>query len=185
MRIFLAIDLPAGIKQAFEPIKDKLSVYSNSIRITPNENMHITVKFLGDQNLFAVDRVRNIAKYIFRNVKPFNICLNEFGLFGGIKNPRILWVGENNSDFVKLASTVNDELELFYKDRKKPICHLTIGRIKGLKPKEAVAALDTLKTFLNENKLCFSVAELFLYKSELQRSGAVYEKIEKFKLEGV
>ncbi len=181
MRIFLAVDIPNNIKNRILELEDKLKVYSKYMRLTKMNNMHITVKFLGEQNDFAVDKIIEITKNICSNTQQFNICLEKSGIFGGIKNPRILWLGQNNENFTLLSLLIHKELEVFRFEDKKPVCHLTIGRIKSMNPKNAVEVLDICSQFVKNNNMRFDVYGINLYKSTLLKSGAVYEKIKEFK----
>ncbi len=184
MRLFLAIDLPGDLKRKIVRFQDSLSSYRRFIRFSPFENLHITIKFLGEQPEFAMDRIVEISKAISGTSEPFKIDLNRSGVFGGIENARILWLGEDNGNYVSLAERFNRELDVFRREEHKPVCHLTIGRIRGLPKKDAIEILRLCRRFVSDNELDFEVREVALYKSTLLKSGAVYEKIERFKMKG-
>ncbi len=185
MRIFLAIDLPLNIKNDIQGLEDKLKGYSRRMRLTPVKNLHITVKFLGEQPDYALNKIRDIATDVFSSIKPFEICLKKTGMFGGIRNPKILWLGEENSDFIDMVNRVNSELNIFRQEKNKPVCHLTIGRIKGMNANDAIDILNICREFNRKKPLCFKVFNVYLYKSVLLRSGAIYEKIDTFKMKEI
>ena len=182
MRVFLAIDIPFNIKKQIVKIEEKLKVYSKIMRLMPVENMHITVKFLGEQNDFSVGKIKEIVKDVCLHRQQFKICLNKSGLFGGIRNPKILWLGAQNEYFSKLSEIVHKKLNIFRMENNKPVCHITIGRIKSMQPKEAVEVLNICDDFVKRSSLCFHISDIYLYESNLLRSGAKYKKMEKFKL---
>ncbi len=182
MRVFLAIDIPFDIKNQIFRIEERIRVYSKFMRLTHVENMHITVKFLGEQNSFFIEKIKAIISDIVLHRPQFKICLNKSGLFGGIRNPRILWLGEENRDFLELSEVVHEKLNMFMPKNNRPLCHVTIGRIKSMQPKEAIEVLDICNDFVRRSSLCFHVSDVYLYKSNLLRSGAEYKKIEKFQL---
>ena len=185
MRIFLAIDLPSDIKSKIEKLEDNLKGYTKRMRLTPTKNLHITVKFLGEQPDYAISKIKDISRNVLSSIEPFEICLNKSGIFGGIRNPRILWLGDENRAFVDMVNVINGELNIFRQERNKPVCHLTVGRIKGMNPKDAVEILNICREFNDKNLLCFRVFNVYLYKSVLLRSGAIYEKIDTFKMKEI
>ncbi len=184
MRIFLAIDLPDSIKSKISNLLRELSRYSHSIRLTPINNLHLTLKFLGEQNEFAVEHISRIAKETAMSRSGFRIDLNRSGFFGPLYNPKILWLGGENKEFVSMAEELNKSLEAFRPEEHKPVCHLTIGRIKGLEKAEALEVLRTCREFVKNSDLSFVATRIHLYKSTLYRSGAVYEKLKTFSMRG-
>jgi 2'-5' RNA ligase len=185
MRIFLAIDLPDTIKKDVIELENMLLPYSKYVRLTPYENLHLTVKFLGEQNDMAQKEIVSIVKELVAQKRTFKICLSKSGIFGGIKNPRIVWIGEDNAEFEGLAYDVNQSLNKFRYENKKPVCHLSVGRVKNMRPNDALAVMSICRDFVEKYSLCFNVHSVYLYKSRLLKSGAVYDKIEKFNLKGV
>ncbi len=184
MRVFLAIEIPEHIREKIMELENALKVYSKYMKLTNYNNLHFTVKFLGEQNDFSLNKIKSAAKDIVSGRESFKICIKKSGIFGSLKNPRILWLGENNRRFVDLALSLNDKLSAFMAEQNRPVCHLTVGRIKRIPYEDILDVLRTCRGFLDENDLCFDVSNVYLYKSTLARSGAVYDKIEKFDMKG-
>ncbi len=182
MRLFLAVDVPGAVKRKIVALQEGLSAYKRFIRFSPPENLHITVKFLGEQNEFALNKIVEISQDVASSVNPFEINLENSGMFGGLTNPRILWLGDNSSMYVEVAKRFNEALEIFRASDHEPVCHLTIGRIKGMGRDEALNVLRSCREFVRNNRLSFRVNEICLYKSTLFRSGPVYEVIKRFKV---
>ncbi len=180
MRIFLAIDLPDSVKNRIMELEKKLTLYSKFIRLSKSDNLHFTVKFLGEQNDFSVSSIKEKVKKTINDIEAFEININKSGIFGSLKYPKILWLGENNVNFINFSQTVNYALDVFRHEEKSPVCHLTIGRIKNMPVKDVITALNICKSFVDKNNLRFSVDSVYLYESKLLRSGAVYKKIGKF-----
>ncbi len=182
MRVFLAIEVPKHIKSAIENLNKKLKHYSEYMRLTDIKNLHFTVKFLGEQNAITLNKIKEISTQTIKQFEPFEINIKKSGVFGGLKNPKILWLGEDNEHFTEMSSAINSTLNIFRHEEKKIVCHLTIGRIKRIAPEDMVDILRICKEFTEKNDLRFRVGSVYLYKSNLLKSGAVYEKIEKFNL---
>ncbi len=184
MRVFLAIELPDYIKNEIANLYESLKPYSQYMRITPINNLHFTVKFLGAQNTFSLEKIKNMTKIETGKLRSFEISLSKSGIFGGLKNPKILWLGQDNKSFVAVSQRINEVLNIFRHEDKKPVCHLTIGRFKRIPIGNITEVLNICKDFVDKNNLRFCASSVYLYKSNLLRSGAIYEKIEKFNMKG-
>ncbi len=184
MRVFLAIELPNQIRDNIKKLIYKMEPYSKYIKLTPIKNLHFTLKFLGEQNDLSIEKIKEKAKNEIEKIEAFEIEIDKSGIFGNIKNPKILWLGQDNADFVLSATKINRALDMFRFEPKTPVCHLTIGRIKSISVSDMTEVLGICKDFVNKNNLRFCASRVYLYKSILSRNGAIYEKIENFKMKG-
>ncbi len=184
MRVFLAIELPNQIKNSLKELMYKMEPYSKYIKLTPTNNLHFTLKFLGEQNDLSIERIKETAKKEIEQIEAFNINIDKSGIFGSIKNPKIVWLGQDNANFVSSATRINSALEMFRFEPKPPVCHLTIGRIKRISAGDITEVIKICKDFVSKNNLRFCASRVYLYKSILSRNGAIYEKIENFKMKG-
>lgn len=184
MRIFLSIDIPDEVKAQLANLEKNLGQYGKNVRFTPVNNLHITVKFLSEQPDFAIGKIKNILAEQIPTTCLFSVHLNKCGVFPNLNNARVLWIGEDNNNFVQFAESVNKNLNIFRMQENKPFCHMTIGRIKKIGKIEILDIIRRCKAFLEEERVIFSVTGVSLYKSELLREGAKYTKIDEFKLKG-
>jgi len=184
MRVFLAVELPNQIKNSIKELMHKIEPYSRYIKLTPINNLHFTLKFLGEQNDFSMEKIKETAKNEIEKMDAFEINIDKSGIFGNIKNPKIVWLGQDNKEFILSAKRINKALDAFRFEPKPPVCHLTIGRIKRISVADMTEVLNICKDFVNKNNLRFCVSRVYLYKSILSRNGAIYEKIENFKMKG-
>ncbi|WP_022670900.1 RNA 2',3'-cyclic phosphodiesterase [Hippea alviniae] len=180
MRVFVAFDIPENIKEKILELEKEIARITKRIRLTAKPNMHITVKFLGEQPSQSVNRIVEILKGNSEKFDRFRISLNKAGVFKSLENPSVLWLGEFNSIFESISNTINKELEIFRKADNKPFCHLTIGRMKGISKEEIIEALRVSSDFAKSNDLSFEVEGFYLYESKLYKKGAEYNKLEKF-----
>ncbi len=180
MRVFVAFDIPEDIKEKILRLEKEISKITKRIRLTTKPNMHITVKFLGEQPSQSVNRIVDILKSGAEGFGGFRISLNRAGVFKSLENPSVLWLGEYNPIFEKFSSLINKELDIFRKPDNKPFCHLTVGRMKNISKEDVIEALRVSSDFVKSNDLSFEVEGFYLYESKLYKKGAEYKKLEKF-----
>ncbi|WP_035589437.1 RNA 2',3'-cyclic phosphodiesterase [Hippea jasoniae] len=183
MRLFVALEVSESIIQQIGLLQKKIAQITDKIRPVALKNMHITLKFLGEQLPQAVDR---IAEIINDNVnkKPVAIRLDKAGVFKNLKHPQVLWLGEENKQFEDFALKLSNELDVFRPSDNKPFCHLTIGRMKYIKQKDLLDVLKLCRDFVSENNLNFVADSIGLFESRLKKSGAEYRLIKKFNFKG-
>jgi RNA 2',3'-cyclic 3'-phosphodiesterase len=179
IRTFIAVEIPGDIISKIRELQQGIKVYGFKIRWVRAENIHLTLKFLGD-----VEEVKlgGIAEAIGKTVEGYtaiSLKAKGMGVFPSIKRPRVLWVGLTGQleSLVKLQNRLDTNLKaLGFPEEKRPFKgHLTMGRIKGdIDAKKFGDALLTFKGFESET---FAVDQIILYKSELKPAGAVYTEL--------
>ncbi len=179
MRTFIAVEIPEKQKKIIWEFISEQKKKNLPIKWVEFENLHITLKFLGEIEEKKLNKILPVLSTISGRTKSFNLCLENFGCFPGIRNPRVLWVGvsQGGDEMIKLATEIEDDLNKigFKKEGKKFHPHLTIGRIK------TPCRLDDIINQSIKTDV-FDVKEFILFKSTLLPSGPVYEKINKFSL---
>jgi RNA 2',3'-cyclic 3'-phosphodiesterase len=147
--------------------------------LTELENLHLTLKFLGEINEEKLVRV--IERLNCIEMKKFEGNLDKIGTFniGGV--PRIVWVKIGGAGIFELQKKVDSELEKEgFEIENKFMSHMTIARIKYVNDK------DCFREYAGNiglKKLKFDVKEFKLKKSELMMLGPVYTDLGIFKLE--
>jgi 2'-5' RNA ligase len=179
MRTFIAIELPQPITLALGNVLETLKSFNLNIRWMRPENIHLTLKFLGDTPPEAVDPISRILSESVRNYSPISLSAKGGGAFPGIKNPRVIWVGPSGQvpRLKTLQQTLAENLAAlgFEKEKRTFKGHLTLGRIKvPVDPVKLNAALNAIMDFETEP---FLVDRIFLFQSDLKPNGPVYTKI--------
>ncbi len=182
MRVFVAFDLPNSIKSRILDLEQLIKKRTRRVRLTPEDNLHITIKFLGDQPFPAVNRIVEVLNEASKEHAPFRVTLDRAGVFKDFVNPRVMWLGEDNRAYVDMSRNINEKLDIFRPSDNEPFCHLTIGRMKWIEKEELLDVLKMAESFLKNNELSFDVQSFYLYESKLNPKGVVYRKIEKFDL---
>jgi len=176
MRTFISISIPENIKKEIIKIQKNLPAFEGKI-IGP-ENLHLTLKFLGEIDDEVLIEVKRRLKEI--KFKSFETKIGSLGIFDNSKSRKysrkiIVWVYLSNCKV--LQRLIDEKLSGIFPKEKRFMSHLTIARVKKLKNK---------KRFLGELKkiriplLKFKVSSFKLKESELLPEEPVYKTIESY-----
>lgn len=184
IRAFIAINLSSDIKEYLSSLKNNLKIGNSKIKWVEENNLHITLKFLGyilPQQLELIDLG---LKKITNQYLPFSIKLSsDIGIFPSYKMPRIIWVGirESSRELTELYNSIEETLYKngFPKENKRFSGHITIGRIKYIKDKDSL--INSLKQIRIE-RFSQKVESVELMESELTPKGPVYHVFHKYLL---
>jgi len=184
-RVFIAINLPNNIKEKIRVEIEELRPYFKlvPIRFLPPENWHITVSFLGYQDDVALDIIMKVIERVVRRSELITIKFERL-LYGPInKSPRMIWlVGDKSTSdkLGKLKILLENELAAsginFRQENRSFTAHITLARLAEISGKLPSIEKNVTLTFLTET--------LDLMESTLRSSGAEYEIMAKFKLNG-
>ncbi len=174
MRIFISINISEELKAEVKRLQSKIQS-CNGTRKIPEENMHLTIKFLGEVEdvPYIREKLRSIC------FKPFNITAKKVGFFPSSKQPNIVWIGFRESEeleeiFQKIETLLGKEFRQEF--NFKP--HLTIARIRKNNPKAEKCLAMLEKEDVAPAKSYISSFQLM--KSTLTPTGPKYEPIEEF-----
>ncbi|MBI4735505.1 MAG: RNA 2',3'-cyclic phosphodiesterase [candidate division NC10 bacterium] len=183
MRLFVAVNLPSEVRERLAAVQDRLRRAQADVSWVRAENIHVTLKFLGDVEAKRLERVRPALAEEARAGAPFSMEVSGVGSFGG-RIPRVVWVGvgDGAEPLTRLAGQVEDGLGRvgFPKERRGFAAHLTVGRVRS--PRNAEALLAALGEERTEPFGVAEVTQFDLMQSELRPSGSVYSVLEKFPL---
>jgi 2'-5' RNA ligase len=177
MRCFISIELPEDIKNELGKIQAEISKISDvKMRMVEEDNLHLTLKFLGEITDFQINQIKEILKEL--NFKKFNASLNSVGIFPSPSFIRVIWIGLEPSFMIKeMHARIDEEIaKLKLKRDYQFESHITLARVKFVKDKEKlVGRLKDIKV----PALSFDVDSISLKKSTLARQGPIYEDIVK------
>ncbi len=208
-RLFVAIKIDEGLKEKILEIEKQFSGLGK-INFVGRENLHLTLKFLGEQgegrnrfpdqsnrNLFqpahnSVKEMSERIKSVAGKIQPFRISISGLSFFGSPNSIRIIFLEVKNGKerVVDMERELNEKLKNFREDDFDPHPHLTIGRVGFVKDTEKLLGkINSLKdVFVGE----MDVKEIFLMKSEFKGTkatpslstsrGPVYSEVERFGL---
>ncbi len=184
MRTFVAIDIPAAIRERIRELIEALKPAATNIRWSRPEGLHITLKFLGEVPPAQVEQVK-LALFEVHLGDPLPIAIQGAGYFPSERSPRVIWLGISAvSELADLAGRVETNLELlgFAKENRPFSAHLTLGRIGT--PGKIFAVQELLRKREPLAFGSFTAKEFFLYESKLSSKGSVHTKIARFDIAG-
>jgi RNA 2',3'-cyclic 3'-phosphodiesterase len=176
IRLFIAINLPADIRSAIYDDTSPLRASVNAVKWVSAPSLHVTVKFLGEQEDRLVGELGHALETVAARHASLRVRTTEFGAFPNFRRPRVVWVGMTGAEALgALAHDVDVAVAGFgVPIETRPFrAHLTIGRVKReLSPIEA-AALGAAARARGPARE-FSIRTIDLMQSELGPGGSRY-----------
>jgi 2'-5' RNA ligase len=172
-RGFIAIEIKATPQ--ITTFEKEIAKTGADVKLVEPENIHITVKFLGDTDEKYIDAIEQRMKESVNTIKPFSIALRGTGVFPNQNYMKVLWIGiTDEGNIASIARTIDEKLEPlgFKKETRGFSPHLTIGRVKTARNKDQL-----LKVIGNYNAVEFTIQKvqsITLKKSELTPKGPIY-----------
>lgn len=177
MRCFIAIDLPREVKESifheFNQIKSENLVVGNFV---PKENLHLTLKFLGEATNENVEKIKKELSQI--KFQKFGCKLGKAGFFGNEKNIRTIWVDVISPELNHLYKLINKST-IKIQSKDEFVSHITVARVK--KTQNSKELINELRK-INFKDADFEVKEFILMKSELMPTGPKYKVLDRFEL---
>lgn len=170
MRTFISIDIPEELKKEIRKIQEKLPEFRGKF-IEP-ENLHLTLKFLGEISEEKVEEIRRRLSEI--KFRKFESEIDSIGVFSE-NFIKIVWLHLTNCD--ALQRDVDKKLDNLFKKEERFMSHLTIARVKAIRDKREF--LKELRQ-MEVPKIKFIVQNFKLKKSILTKQGAIYETLEEY-----
>ncbi|MBW3552164.1 MAG: RNA 2',3'-cyclic phosphodiesterase [Gemmatimonadetes bacterium] len=178
MRLFVAVNFTAKDRQRMHRAARKLREAELPIRWEEVDQLHLTLKFLGEVRPETGERVREAVARVAEKTPPFTLRMQGAGAFPTLRRPRVIWLGAEASP--ELRCLKHDlEWELaplgFEREVRAFHPHVTLGRAQ----KEARAGdfrdFEELVAGLSF-KAEIPVRTVDLMESHLSRRGARYDR---------
>ena len=179
MRLFFGIELIPQVREVLQ--KAQAEIYEKIgeiIRLTPPENLHLTVKFLGEVPEIRTAEILSLLTAWPATEPAVTMMLRRTGCFPPAGPVRIVWAGlEIAGDSLTRAREAFEtacEMLGFPREHSDYSPHITLGRIKNgeISPQErrSIGGIE-LEGVSQE------IRHLTLFQSRLEKSGARYEVI--------
>ena len=169
MRLFVALSLPPEVRGALSQLTNGLP----GARWVPAENLHLTLRFLGELDRIAATDVDDALSGI--SAPGFDLALGGLGHFGEGRKLRSLWVGvDANPALMRLQDKIEQAVIRVGLDPepRKFKAHVTLARFKR-------SPGARLPAYLAEHNLVragpFPVESFGLYSSYSSGEGPHYE----------
>jgi 2'-5' RNA ligase len=178
LRCFIAIELPEEVKASLAGIQRHLKKSGADIRWVKTDNIHLTLKFLGEIEENRVAGIIQMLKGACSHHNIFSIEISGIGTFPAKRSPRVLWAGIiGNGELARLQSDIDEAAaSLGFDPEKRAFSpHLTLGRFRSSRGKSAL--LEKVTMLEHDRFGLFDVRSIYLIKSDLKPEGAVYSMI--------
>ena len=178
IRSFIAVDLADGkLIQGIVKSQTELALTGADIKIVEPENIHATLRFLGEVSSALLDQVKNELSQIA--FPPFVIELRGIGAFPSSHRPNVIWVGitKGEEDLQKIFSQLEPRLRGlgFVSEKRGFSPHITIARVKSGRNREA---LHSAIVEMSDREFgLMDVQSIKLKKSTLTPKGPIYSTI--------
>ena len=184
LRAFIALEIPAKVQKDIYQATSNLRRGTGSlIRWVPAENIHLTLKFLGDISTANIEFLTQMIRTEADSYYCFDIHLTGLGSFPSPKRPRVIYIGiQAPAELEALQHGVESAAHrLGYESEDRGFSpHLTLGRVKHAL---RISSTDQqkIRRALEETKIdslgTARVDSMHLYKSDLKPTGSVYTKL--------
>ncbi len=183
MRCFIAITLDNSLRKEIGSVTAVLKSGNWDVKWVPPENLHITLKFLGEISADLAEKIKGEMGRVSGHHGPFDLSFRGVGVFPNRKSPRVVWIDLGYpAELPALQREIEDSLVPFgFETEDRPFSpHLTIGRVRSPRGRDSLlGAMETLKEKDFGN---IGVERVSLMRSDLKPTGAQYSVIAEFPL---
>jgi len=185
-RVFCAIDLAVSVRASLMRPINRLreSVPHAQASWSREDNLHLTLKFLGEIQTTRLSALSNAAGCAVSDFSPFEITLGEPGVFPEHGTPRVLWIGvkDESGKLAEIHTRLEEECarQGFARGARPFHPHLTIARLRNPQGARELALAHKEQHFEPTEVI---VSELLVIRSELGGAGSKYSVISSHRLE--
>ncbi len=175
-RGFIAIEVP--VTDQILRFQEDIKKTTAQVKLVEPENIHITLKFLGDTPINQIEAIESIIKNAISSTKKHTIKLKGTGVFPNENYIKVIWIGIKDTNLIaQITESINTQCSTigFQKDKRGFSAHLTIGRLKSSTGKEQI--VDLLNSYKDTLFSEIVVNEIHLKKSTLTPKGPIYETL--------
>ena len=163
MRLFVAINFNDETHSQLIALRDGLHSRSKRGKFTLDENLHLTLAFIGECNPTKLDKIKTILDTV--NIAPFEATIERLGTFS---RGTLWWAGlREDKPLMDLQHEIEYKLALcgFEMDERKYHPHITLGRevVTDIVPwqiepfGETVTSIDLMNSERINDKLTYTV----------------------------
>lgn len=185
MRSFVAIELPDRVRESLAALRERLRKSGAAASWVREENMHLTLRFLGDVAQPDLDRLSEVLGERLPAFSPLMLRIQNLGAFPNPRRPSVVWVG------VEMVTgslmDVQESIEAAARaigvppDDKPFHPHITLARIRDTRRLGAL-----FEEMAAAKEACageFTASRVALFSSTLTPRGPVYRRLREYSLE--
>lgn len=191
IRAFIAIELPEAVRAQLDAVEKQIQERTGesarrAVRWVPANNMHLTLKFLGEVSLGNIEALASMLQNEAARHKAFEMVISGVGAFPNVHRPRVIWAGaEAPAELSALQKAIEAETrKLGYPAEERSFSpHLTLGRVsQNARPDEVTQVARALSEMRVGELGRVRADRVHLFRSDLHPSGSVYTSLYAFGL---
>jgi 2'-5' RNA ligase len=175
-RSFISVDV--GSRLDWHSLRKELAEVDRGVRPVRPEQLHLTLRFLGDTDEGLVDGLQELMVLSVDGMEPFHITFEGVGAFPNARRPRVVWIGLHGAEpLVDIARRLErGVVELGWQPEGRGFRpHATVARIKRVRRQGRLSSL--LDRWRDASFGSMEVRSLVLKRSELTPQGAIYTDV--------
>ena len=178
MRTFLAVFPSSEAQGAAHGVIERLRRPDDDVSWVRRENLHYTLRFMGELDEDAVSRLIAAARQAAAACPRFTATLGAAGAFPSARRPRVLWLGlsEGSQALAALAGALEGALvgHGFGAAERSFSPHLTLGRVRRREQDWSVRLAGVAADIESERAAGFTVDRVVVVESTLSPGGSIY-----------
>ena len=188
IRAFIAVNLAPSVVEEIAKVQAVLRCAdgeAGAVRWTRVENMHLTLKFLGNIDQHQVAPILTRLRHVGRDCPAFQVEARQLGGFPNLKRPRVIWAGlhgnanaedlqgEQHSPLTGLSKAIEPALsELDFPAEQRDFRpHVTLGRVRSQRGWDRV--LPLVQDYRHVSFGTSVIDRVSLYRSDLRPKASV------------
>ncbi|MFB6284426.1 MAG: RNA 2',3'-cyclic phosphodiesterase [Halobacteria archaeon] len=195
-RVFLAVQPPTDVYSTVEKLQDRLGAINRDLNSVETTNLHVTVKYLGNESDVEVEAVAEVLRELRGVHDGFELELRGLGAFPEVTDPQDIWVGVGRG--AGQLQEIHDDLQkklvglnLAPRDEYDYVPHMTVAQIREDRGRSGPADLgfggEDLQSFMKQNATTkygvISVDDLCLFRTIKRRGKIEQSVLRRFPLE--
>lgn len=180
LRLFISLPLDLGLAKKLHKQFNQLALPTEGMRLVLPDQMHLTLKFLGNVPLDKLPEIISSLENIQSTGDPIDLSLEEVVASPSLY-PEVIFIRiKENANLTALYNKIEKNLfasGLANMESRKFTPHLTLARIKSKVEPEQLEALKSWKVADQ-----FAVNYFYLMQSELTPKGPIYTNLQSFDL---
>jgi 2'-5' RNA ligase len=135
MRVFTAVEIPQEVRDRLAATARELTTGVRSAKPVARENLHVTIRFLGEVRDADVPAIAAAVRQAVGNVPSGAVELRGLGAFPDLRRPSVVWAGvdDPSASLARLEAAVSARLaELDFPAEDRPFsAHVTLARVRA------------------------------------------------------
>lgn len=187
VRTFVALEIDSAVRRHTRHHIQQLAALGADIRWVDPDQIHLTLKFLGDVDDTELADVCQLVSGVAETAGPIQAECRGLGAFPNIDRPRTIWMGlrDASQQLELLQTRLEERFEQlgFPAEDRKFVPHLTLGRVR-----RASRELASVTAYLHQHAAsemgALPIEQLVVVSSQLSPRGPSYTVLSRSELEG-